>query len=290
MTPYAYILMKARGKEVDIIPPVKLDLDFLDTSGYAVLPIESKAIPVDTLTEAAEDRPMSDLKITQTLDERRSGEGRLVLEVKATATGLIPRFDDILEVPIGGFEVIETQDQGVSVSAFDPSSNAIQMISEREWLIELKAGEEAGKPESFEFFSTPVDAANMEYKRYNDADLVVVEKIVSLENQYGTASRNWIFNLALVVFVVLLIGGIGLFIARRPKTEWVPRFVMPADLTPLSVIGLLKQIRGDPAMSDAVRFDIDQSIHRIEEHYFYNQNGESPNLEEEARQWLARVN
>ncbi len=290
MTPYAYILMKARGKEVDIIPPVKLDLDFLDTSGYAVLPIESKAIPVDTLTEAAEDRPMSDLKITQTLDERRSGEGRLVLEVKATATGLIPRFDDILEVPTGGFEVIETQDQGVSVSAFDPSSNAIQMISEREWLIELKAGEEAGKPESFEFFSTPVDAANMEYKRYNDADLVEVEKIVSLENQYGTASRNWIFNLALVVFVVLLIGGIGLFIARRPKTEWVPRFVMPADLTPLSVIGLLKQIRGDPAMSDAVRFDIDQSIHRIEEHYFYNQNGESPNLEEEARQWLARVN
>jgi hypothetical protein len=39
ITPYAYILLKPRGPQVDRIPPLRLDLDFLDTSGYAVLPI-----------------------------------------------------------------------------------------------------------------------------------------------------------------------------------------------------------------------------------------------------------
>ena len=37
ITPYAYLLLKAKGPEVDKIPPAKLDLDFLDTSGYACL-------------------------------------------------------------------------------------------------------------------------------------------------------------------------------------------------------------------------------------------------------------
>ena len=32
---------------MDKLPPVRLDLDFLDTSGYVVLPIESPALPID---------------------------------------------------------------------------------------------------------------------------------------------------------------------------------------------------------------------------------------------------
>ena len=46
VTPYAYILLKARGPKVDKVPPLRLDLDFMDTSGYVVLPVESPAIPV----------------------------------------------------------------------------------------------------------------------------------------------------------------------------------------------------------------------------------------------------
>ena len=41
------MLLEARGPEVDTIPPLRLDLDFLDTSGYVVLPIESPPLPID---------------------------------------------------------------------------------------------------------------------------------------------------------------------------------------------------------------------------------------------------
>ena len=47
VTPYAYLLLKARGPKVDKVPPLRLDLDFMDTSGYVVLPVESPTIPVD---------------------------------------------------------------------------------------------------------------------------------------------------------------------------------------------------------------------------------------------------
>jgi hypothetical protein len=38
-TPYAYLLLEARGPQVDRIPELRLDLDFIDTSGYVVLPV-----------------------------------------------------------------------------------------------------------------------------------------------------------------------------------------------------------------------------------------------------------
>ena len=41
VTPYAYLLLKARGPEVDKLPSLQLDLDFLDTSGYAMIPVAS---------------------------------------------------------------------------------------------------------------------------------------------------------------------------------------------------------------------------------------------------------
>ena len=40
-TPYAYLLLKARSPKVDKIAPLRLDLDFMDTSGYVILPVES---------------------------------------------------------------------------------------------------------------------------------------------------------------------------------------------------------------------------------------------------------
>ena len=46
VTPYAYFLLKAKGPQTDTVPPLKIDLDFLDTSGHVVLPISSANVPV----------------------------------------------------------------------------------------------------------------------------------------------------------------------------------------------------------------------------------------------------
>ncbi|MEE2642699.1 MAG: hypothetical protein VX768_18870 [Planctomycetota bacterium] len=290
VTPYAYILMKARGREVDVIPPVKLDLDFLDTSGYAVLPIESKAIPVDTMNREPDARPMTDLEIVQTLDERRSGEGKLVLEVKATARGLIPEFGKLLKLEDDAFEVIEEQDQGVSVSAFDPESNDIRMVTEREWLIELRAGEEAGLPKDFDFCSALAPETGMVFKRYEDADLVEVEPSVSLENRYGQARRAWIYWLLGGIPVLTLVTVVGVLVARVPRPEKVARYRRPEEITPLSVISLLKEIRGDEKLGGDKQARLDEVIERIEQHFFYTEEGEAPDLKKETDHWLAIAN
>ncbi len=82
ITPYAYLLLKARGPEVDKIGPLRLDLDFLDTSGYAMLPVETPAVPIDAAAKKVPARPSSEVTLTQTLDERQAADGKLILELR----------------------------------------------------------------------------------------------------------------------------------------------------------------------------------------------------------------
>jgi hypothetical protein len=105
VTPYAYVLLKPRGPEVDTVPSLRLDLDFLDTTGYVVLPVETPPIPVDCSTEQGELRPVANLTLTQTLDEREADAGRLILEIKATAQGLVPELNQIVDLTFADFEV-----------------------------------------------------------------------------------------------------------------------------------------------------------------------------------------
>ena len=131
VTPYAYLLLKARGPKVDKVPPLRLDLDFMDTSGYVVLPVESPTIPVDATPAKGAIRPFEKLQITQTLDERQAGQGKLILEIKAVAHGLVPDLDQILTLDQPDFERAKIDDQGVSVSKFDQDSPATVIDSER---------------------------------------------------------------------------------------------------------------------------------------------------------------
>jgi hypothetical protein len=86
-TPYAYILLKPRGPQVDKIPPLCIDLDFLETSGYVVMPVETPAVPISARSATGDPRPVEKLSVTQTLDERQAEKGILLLEVKAVGVG-----------------------------------------------------------------------------------------------------------------------------------------------------------------------------------------------------------
>ena len=112
-TPYAYILLKAKGSEVDRVAPLKIDMDFLDTSGYVVIPIESPTVVIDASKEDNAVRPVSDLVITQTLDQREIDDGKLIVEVSATAKGLVPPLDKIVDLKQANFEIANIDDQGV---------------------------------------------------------------------------------------------------------------------------------------------------------------------------------
>src|SRR5688572_2900021 len=134
------------------MPPMKIDLDFLDTSGYVVLPLESPKVPLDCRPEKPEPRPLGKLSVTQTLDERQADKGVLVLEVKAVGVGLIPDLDELATTTFDGFEVTKTEDQGAAVKKFEEDSDQNAVLCERTWTLTLKGlSGQAELPKAFKF-------------------------------------------------------------------------------------------------------------------------------------------
>ncbi len=290
VTPYAYLLLKPRGAEVDKIPSVRLDLDFLDTSGYAIIPVESPALPIDASSEKGEARPLEKLAITQTLDERQADEGKLILEVKATAQGLVPKLDELLTLGSEGFEITGTEDQGLSVSRFDPESDETVVVSERTWMVTFQALDDLSElPKTFRFPEAKLDIDELVYQRYDDADLLAVESTIDLEERYGAVSYAWVWFLAGIVLVGAGILFFGLRAARRRPAKERSSFEMPESLTPFTLLGRLRDIQQNNGLGDDGKQELAASIGRLEEHFFLRGDTEAPDLQEIGESWIRRT-
>ena len=286
VTPYAYILLKARGEQVDRVPPLRLDLDFLDTSGYAVIPVESAPLPIDA--SAAEMRPFEELALTQTLDERQAKDGKLVLEVKAAARGLVPELDELVELSPEAFEVVESEDHGVSVVQFDEEGDAI--LAERTWTISMRAREGLAElPDSFTFGAPRIETASSEHFRYVDADLASVGPTVALESNYGRPRRTWLWAIP-----AALLACAGAFLGwrrlQRPRVIARGRFQLPERLTPFTVLGLLRDIEMNDGLAPEQKSQLAQDIERLERHYFVEESREDLDLVRIAESWASRAN
>jgi len=287
VTPYAYLLLKPRGAQVDRVPPLRLDLDFLDTSGYAVLPVESSIVPIDARDPVGDARPYEKLGLTQTLDERQAKDGKLLVEIKATAHGLVPDLPALVDVAPEGFDVVKTDDHGVSVVKLEEEGATI--ASERTWTMQLRAKEGLTElPATFTFAEPKVETATNERFRYVDADLASVEPTVSLERQYGEVSRAWIGWTA--ALLVALAGGF-VFVRRMAKPTVAPksRFQVPETVTPFNVIGLLRDIQRNDGLAPDARLSLAGDIDRIERHYFGDERVEVPDLRSVAETWAGRA-
>ena len=295
VTPYAYLLLKARGPEVDKLPPLRLDLDFLDTSGYAVLPVESSVLPIDAKPAAGEQRPIQKLSVTQTLDERQADDGKLIVEVKATGQGLVSDLDQWMEFEPDEFDVVNTEDQGVSVSRFDPDAEQNVILSERIWMVTLHAKQGLSEhPKTFQFATAKPNIADylhdVTFQRYIDADLESVDSSIQLEEQYGEVSRAWVGWT--VGGVIGLLSLLALMIRMSPPVlhESEKRFQVPEKVTPFTVLGLLKDIAQNNGLNDRRRQELSGSINRIEKYYFEGrQEAEEPNIHEIAEEWVRRT-
>lgn len=290
VTPYAYMLIKARGPEVDTIPSVRLDLDFLDTSGYAVLPVETSPTPIDAKGEEPETRPLSNVTITQTLDERQSDEGKLILEVKATGRGLVPKFEKLLDVKPAEFDVTEIKDEGATVAEFDKDSDETAIVCERNYMVYLQAREGLKEhPKEFQFGSSLIADATMEHQRYVDADLASVEAVISLEQQYGEPVAMWPWytggGIAFVIGLVLVYVQLS-----KPQEQVIARrFHVPDDVTPFTVIGLLKDIESNNGLNPDRSQELAGTINRLEQYYFYDRDGDEPDLHNIASDWASKA-
>ncbi|MEJ7590443.1 MAG: hypothetical protein WKF77_02770, partial [Planctomycetaceae bacterium] len=296
VTPYAYVLLKARGPEIDRIPSMRLDMDFLDTTGYVVLPVETPALPVDCSVERGDLRPLSELSLTQTLDEREAKDGKLSLEVKAVGRGLIPPLEDLVDLKFDDFEVTNVEDNKLSVSKFDQDSPEPAVLSEHLWTVSLKDRNDASvrKDRTFQFASARVEPKESFYQRYDDADLKAVEQTVVLAQNYDTPVASGYKLLASIVIGFLCLAGIaGYFLYRSgtsTDTQSAALWQVPEDITPFSVLTLLKSIAKNNGMPAHAHAELTQSIAQIERYYFANDADlVKPDLVSEAHTWVGKA-
>ncbi|MBI1851783.1 MAG: hypothetical protein HYR85_15695 [Planctomycetes bacterium] len=289
VTPYAYVLLKAKGPQVDRVPPLHLDLDFLDTSGYAVLPVESAIVPIDATAKAGEVRPCENLKITQTLDERHAKDQKVLLEVKATGRGLVPPLADYLDVVPDGFEIAKKDEAPPSVVKFDDEDDQGRVISERVTTLTFVAKAGLSKlPDSFAFGKPKVEVAGSDHFRYVDADLASVGDSVLLEHTYGAKSRAWMWWIPIGV-VALGAAAFAVHKLRRPRANAKARFPMPVTLTPFTVLGYLRDIQRNDGLAQAEREQLAIEITRLERFYFATPEGSQPDLANIAATWSGRA-
>jgi hypothetical protein len=293
-TPYAYVLLKPRGPQVDKVPPLRLDLDFLDTSGYVVMPVESPAVPISARDPSGDPRPVEKLTVTQTLDERQADKGVLLLEVKAVGVGLVPPLAELVGAfAPEGFEVAKTEDQGLGVKKFEEDIDRNAVVSERTWLLTLK-GKEGQKelPRTFRFASVKVPAKEVVYQRYADADLAPVGEEVSLEQTYGRkrALGPWAVAGLVAAPLLLLLAAAALILLRRGAAAPAARG-LPEKLDPFVAASLLREVRERPELGHAQRAALDQDLAEIERYYFAaGANGRpAPDLRGIVERWAAAV-
>ncbi len=269
-TPYAYLLLKSKSSKVDRIPSLKLDLDFMDTSGYVILPVESPPVAVNCNSEKSTPRPFKDVHITQILDERQSGDGRLILEIKTTGHGLMPPVGEILDInAIPSFDVDKIDDQGLAVSRFDEDSSLAGIISERTTLVTLKAVSGlTSLPSQIQFPRPKVDNPKIIYQKYVDADLVSAEALTTLIARYGQIDRTSQYLTIAGLVASLIIVGITVpkllrSFSRKPS---VRHEAPPAD--PFALLGLLRGLERDKNLSESLRTELSMAIRSVEEAYF----------------------
>lgn len=293
-TPYAYILLKPRGPQVDKIPPLRLDFDFLETSGYVVMPMESPAVPISARDTSGDPRPIEKLSVTQTLDERQAEKGVLLLEVKAVGVGLVPEWSELVGGYIPeGFEVAKTESQGLGVKKFDEDSDGNAVVSEQVWTLTLKGREDRPElPKTFKFAPVKVPSKEVVYQRYADADLAPVGEEVSLENTYGKKKSPWLWYVLLAGLLgVLVFGAAMVFAILRSGKRGPVESGLPARLDPFVAAALLREIRERPELSPAQRAALDKDLAEIERYHFAaGSNGHpSPDLRKIVERWAAAV-
>ncbi len=131
----------------------------------------------------------------------------------------------------------------------------------------------------------------MLFQRYDDADLVAASQTIILEQNYSQKNSKWL-GLALLLFLIL--GLIALKFKRRNLTssgskENISNFNVPNEITPFSVLGLLRKIHKEKDFPEDIQLQLDESIESVEKQYFDREDERSLNLKNIAEEWVNRA-
>ncbi len=293
VTPFAYVLLQPKGAQVDQIPGLSLNLDFLDTTGFVILPIGSSPVGLDARPDQGDPRPVTNLEIKQTLDERQAPEGRLILEVSASAKGLVPDLKDLLDLAPAGFELTKTDNPGVNVTTLDvESEDEHRPVSTRSWTLTYQAKESSARPKTFTFGTGKIKDAKVTRFRYADADLEEVAATVDLNARYGKNS-----------LMPVLLGAVSALVATPAFLLWrrrrgqsavtvaaAPAFALPLEVNPLTIRELLRRISASGLLNPNQQEQIEKDLGLLDSQFYApNATAAGTDLEELARAWLAKL-
>ena len=290
-TPLAYILLQAKDGSVDQLPALRMDLDFTDSRGPVVLPVESQITLIDARPDRVASRPVASLEVTQILDDREIAGGRLTLEIKAIGKGLVPELPGVLRTDFTGLRVEEVNDHGVAIAQLDTQGPDVMPVSERSWIFKLRTAENVPASLAFHFPGAARNGTKMIYKRYADADLVEVPPKLALAGLSMNSRPLWPW-LALVAVVLATAVGAVWWLPRRRSAPTIEasRYTIPEPATPFTVLGLLRRMDADVSMkwSEADRLELAETIQGLENRFFARTpNDTEPDLAGISRRWVA---
>lgn len=297
-TPMAYLVLRSKNAAVDRIPSIQLDMDFADTAGQVVLPVRSQVQPVDSKDAAVEQRPCEGLALTLTMDEREwRKDGKVVIEVAARGKGVIAAHTQLFDFAREGFDV-EVTDNGLSVTQFVSDGRTKTAQADRSWQFTYRRKKDLRGDAvlAFPAIKPAFKAETVEYKHYQDADLVPIEAKQALAGVPMPSSVSHGLRLGVFALIALALG-LGIYLVKRLSRRSVvttdTRLSLPAELTPFSVVAFLQRIQREhaPRLDETTRQKLQTQIREIESAFFSGSRAgnNAPNLESIARQWQQLV-
>ena len=291
-TPLIYLVLRAKNAAVDRIPSIQLDMDFIDQPGQVVLPVMSQVQPLDAKDPSVENRPCDQLALDLTMDEREWRDGKVVVEVQARGQGIIPKLEELFDCQRAGFD-LESVDGNLSLTQFVSDGKVRIPQADRNWQLTYRRKPDLRGEVLFPFprLKAGIKAATLEYKHYQDADLVTIDAAkaatgVKLTSQVGNGPRN----AALLGSVAAAIAALVWYL-RRKKTaikDLTRELAAPTASTPFSTVAFLRRIRTDhaPHLSESDKVSLNAQIDEIEAGYFSGGNPPSLDLPAVVGKWL----
>ena len=309
-TPLAYVLVRAKDASVDKIPPVQMELRFIDLSGPVTIPATSAETLLKVAGGKAAPRPADKVEVTQTLDTRQFAiNGSLSLEVSATASGLVPELDDLLDLaPLSALAKVRqvTVIDPLMVKELNTWGEKVAPRTERRWSITLDGDAIRAADKASDVPFPTVKAANTTtvWRTYQDIDPIVLSKASVLLDRVKVAQGAGYAPPAVEDHSAYLYAGIAAVVAfvawlifrqrdtgpRPPRARDV--FKLPAAIDGFSVVALLRKLGSSPLVkfTAAQQAELQQDIERVQTGCFGGTATLSPaDLKSLAEKWLRQL-
>jgi hypothetical protein len=309
-TPLAYVLVRAKDASVDKIPPVQMELRFIDLSGPVTIPATSAETLLKVAGGKAAPRPADKVEVTQTLDTRQFAiNGSLSLEVSATASGLVPELDDLLDLaPLSALAKVRqvTVIDPLMVKELNTWGEKVAPRTERRWSITLDGDAIRAADKASDVPFPTVKAANTTtvWRTYQDIDPIVLSKASVLLDRVKVAQGAGYVPPAVEDYSAYLYAGSAAMVAfvawlifrqrdtgpRPPRARDV--FKLPAAIDGFSVVALLRKLGASPLVkfTAAQQAELQQDIERVQSGCFGGTATLSPaDLKSLAEKWLRQL-